>query len=304
MGGTDPDHDARGGAAEDQPLLLPWPRVRRKARAGLLESAQLMGFAGQTVWITGASSGIGEALAGAFARRGARLVLSARREGELERVRAGLPRPDEHRVVVFDMADEEAVAAAAQEVLADGARLDVVVLNAGITQRALARDTRLSVDRRLFDVNFFGPVALTKAVLPALRAQGGGRLVVVSSLVGKVGTPLRSGYAASKHALHGFFESLRAEEHGAGLQVTMAMPGFIRTPLPMTALTGDGSPQGRMDRAQLEGMAPDDCAERIVRAVDRGRDEVLVGGRETLAVPLARLAPGLVRRILRRARVT
>jgi dehydrogenase/reductase SDR family member 7B len=258
----------------------------------------------QRVWITGASSGIGEALAGAFARAGARLVLSARREGELERVRRGLPRADEHRVVAFDMADQAAVEAAAREVLAAGERLDVLVLNAGITQRSLARDTGLAVDRRLFEVNFFGPVALAKAVLPALRAQGGGRLVVVSSLVGKIGTPLRSGYAASKHALHGFFESLRAEEHDAGIRVTMAMPGFIRTPLPVTALTGDGSPQGRMDRAQLEGMAPGECAERIVRAVQRGRDEVLVGGKERLVVPLARLAPGLVRRIVRRARVT
>lgn len=263
-----------------------------------------MNLDGKRVWITGASSGIGEALAGAFARAGARLVLSARREGELERVRRGLPRADEHRVVAFDMADPEAVEAAAREVLAAGERLDVLVLNAGITQRALARDTTLAVDRRLFEVNFFGPVALTKAVLPALRAQGGGRLVVVSSLVGKIGTPLRSGYAASKHALHGFFESLRAEEHDAGIRVTMVLPGFIRTPLPVTALTGDGTPQGRMDRAQLEGMDPEDCAERALRAVLRGRDEVLIGGKERFAVLLGRLAPGLLRRVLRRARVT
>lgn len=263
-----------------------------------------MGFEGQTVWITGASSGIGEALAGVFARLGATLVLSARREAELERVRAALPRADAHRVVAFDVADEEAVVGAAREVLAGGTRLDLLALNAGISQRALARDTALAVDRRLFDVNFFGPVALAKAVLPAFRAQGGGRLVVVSSLVGKVGTPLRSGYAASKHALHGFFESLALEEHAAGVRVTMAMPGFIRTPLPTTALTGDGSPQGHMDRAQLEGMAPGECAERIVRGVLRGRDEVVVGGRERLVVPLARLSPGLVRRIIRRSRVT
>lgn len=263
-----------------------------------------MNLDSKRVWITGASSGIGEALAGAFARVGARLVLSARREEELERVRRGLPRADEHRVVAFDMADPEAVEAAAREVLAAGERLDVLVLNAGITQRALARDTALAVDRRLFEVNFFGPVALTKAVLPALRAQGGGRLVVVSSLVGKIGTPLRSGYAASKHALHGFFESLRAEEHDAGIRVTMVLPGFIRTPLPVTALTGDGTPQGRMDRAQLEGMDPADCAERALRAVLRGRDETLIGGKERFAVLLGRLAPGVLRRVLRRARVT
>lgn len=263
-----------------------------------------MNLDGQRVWITGASSGIGEALAGTFARAGARLVLSARREGELERVRRGLPRADEHRVVDFDMADSAAVEAAAREVLAAGERLDVLVLNAGITQRSLARDTGLAVDRRLFEVNFFGPVALTKAVLPALRTQGGGRLVVVSSLVGKMGTPLRSGYAASKHALHGFFESLRAEEHDAGIRVTMVLPGFIRTPLPVTALTGDGSPQGRMDRAQLAGMDPGVCAERVLGAVLRGRDEVLIGGKERFAILLGRAAPGVLRRLLRRARVT
>ena len=263
-----------------------------------------MNLDGQRVWITGASSGIGEALAGAFARVGARLVLSARREEELERVRRGLSRADEHRVLAFDMAETAAVEAAARAVLATGERLDVLVLNAGITQRALARDTALAVDRRLFEVNFFGPVALTKAVLPAFRAQGGGRLVVVSSLVGKMGTPLRSGYAASKHALHGFFESLRAEEHAAGVRVTMVLPGFIRTPLPVTALTGDGSPQGRMDRGQLEGMDPEACAERALRAVLRGRDEVLIGGKERFAVLLGRVAPGLLRRVLRRARVT
>lgn len=268
-----------------------------------------MKLAGTKVWVTVASSGIGEALAGVLAGRGARLVLSARREGELERVRAGLPRADEHRIVAFDMADTAAVEAAAREVLGgaagkDAEPLDLLVVNAGVTQRALARDTALAVDRRIFEVNFFGPVALTKAVLPAFRERGGGRFVVVSSLVGKVGTPLRSGYAASKHALHGFYESLRAEEHDAGVRVTMAMPGFIRTPLPMTALTGDGSPQGRMDRAQLEGMAPEECAERIVRAVERERDEVLVGGKERFAVHLGRLAPGLLRRVVRRARVT
>lgn len=259
-----------------------------------------MDLAGKTAWITGASSGIGEALAGVLAARGVRLLLSARREAELERVRAGLPRPETHGVLAFDLADPAAVRDAAREALAKNERLDLLVLNAGISQRSLVRDTDLAVDRRLFEVNFFAPVALAKAALPAFRAQGAGRFVVVSSLAGKVGTPLRSGYAASKHALHGFFESLRAEEHAAGVRVTMAMPGFIHTPLPMTALTGDGSPQGRMDRAQLEGMAPAACAERIVRAVVRGRDEVLVGGTERLVVPLARLSPGGVRRLLRK----
>jgi short-subunit dehydrogenase len=133
---------------------------------------------------------------------------------------------------------------------------------------------------------------------------GGGRLVVVTSLVGKIGTPVRSAYAASKHALHGFFDSLRAELHGRGIRVTLVCPGFIRTELPLHALTGDGTPQGTMDRAQRQGYPAERCATHIVRAIERDREEVLIGGKERYAVYLKRFLPGVFSRLIRRVRVT
>lgn len=262
----------------------------------------------EVVWVTGASSGIGEALARELAGRGAQLVLSSRREERLEEVRASLPHPERHRAVPLDLADPESLRKAARRVLAEpdpvGGPVDVLVHNGGISQRSRAEETSLEVDRRVMEVDYFGAVALTKAVLPSMLERGSGRIVVISSLVGHIGTPLRSGYSAAKHALHGFFDSLRAEVHHRGVRVTTVCPGFIHTPLPVHALTGDGAPQGRMDRAQLEGMSPEECARRIVRAIDRGRDEVLIGGKEVWAVRLHRWAPALFRRLIRRARVT
>lgn len=261
-------------------------------------------LAGKTVWITGASSGIGAAVARVASQRGARLILSARREEKLAEIRAGCDEPDRHRLLPLDLTDAGSLPAAAERALAFDGAIDVLLLNAGVSQRSLARDTRLEVDRRIFEINYFGAVALAKAVLPAMRERGDGHFVVVTSLVGKIGTPMRSSYAASKHALHGFFDSLRAEEWEAGIRVTLICPGFIHTELPKAALTGDGSPQGTMDRAQLEGMAPDECAERILAAVERDRDEVLIGGRERFAVHLKRFLPGLFNRVIRKARVT
>jgi len=263
-----------------------------------------MNLDGKVVWITGASSGIGAALARRMAAKGARLVLSARREEKLAEVRAGCENPEAHFVMPLDLTDPEGLEYAAERVLEHFGHVDVMVHNGGVSQRGLARETELAVDRKLMQTDYFGAVALTKALLPSMRQRGEGRFVVISSLVGKFGTPRRSGYSAAKHALHGFFESLAAEEHAAGLRVTMVCPGFIRTQLTYHALMADGSPQGSMDRAQAAGMSPDDCARRIVRAVERERREVLVGGRERWAVLLKRLAPGLFARLIRRVRVT
>ncbi len=262
-----------------------------------------MDFQGKTVWITGASSGIGEALAEAFAEKGARLILSARRAEKLRTVRERCQNGQRHRVLPLDLAAPASLEDAAAEALSAGP-VDVLVHNGGISQRALAQDTSLEVDRRIMEVNYFGAVALTKAVLPSMLERGSGHLVVVTSLVGKFGTPQRSAYAASKHALHGFFDALRAEVHASGLRVTLACPGFVRTPLPVHALTGDGTPQGRMDRAQEEGLDPKRCARAILRAVAQSKDEAYIGGRETWGVYLKRFSPRLFNAVIRRTRVT
>ena len=263
-----------------------------------------MAWDGKVVWITGASSGIGEALAYSLARRGARLILSARGEDRLREVQAACDHPEAHFVLPLDLAAPATLGPAVEQALAVAGRIDVLVHGGGVSQRSLVKDTAVEVDRLLFETNFFGAVGLTKAVLPSMLARRAGHFVVISSLVGKLGTPLRSGYSASKHALHGFFDSLRAELWRDGIQVTLICPGFIRTAITLNALTADGTPQGTMDRAQAHGMAPADCAERIVRAVERGRDEVLIGGRERFAVYLKRFLPGLFNRVIRKARVT
>ncbi|MCK0152382.1 SDR family oxidoreductase [Alcanivorax sp. S6407] len=261
-------------------------------------------LAGNVVWITGASSGIGEAVAKSFARRGALLVLSARREAELERVRDGLVNASEHFILPLDLADSEAMPAAVQAVQNRFGKLDVMIHNGGISQRSLVADTELAVDRRIMEVNFFGAVALTKALLPLFREQGQGRFVVITSLVGELPTPLRSAYSASKHALHGFFESLRAEEYDNGIRVTLVMPGFIRTQVSVNALTADGSAQGSMDDAQDAGMDAGECAERLLKAVQQGSDQVIIAGREKAGVYLKRWSPALYRRLIRKMKVT
>ncbi|GAA4392661.1 SDR family oxidoreductase [Hymenobacter koreensis] len=261
-----------------------------------------MNFQNQVVWVTGASSGIGEALAKAFAREGARLVLSARNEAELHRVAAACA-PAEVLVLPLDLAEAASLSAKAQQVVAHYSRLDVLVNNGGVSQRSLALETSLDVDRRLMEVNYFGTVALTKAVLPQLLQQRSGRVVTISSLVGKFGTPYRSAYAASKHALHGFFDSLRAELHGSGVGITIICPGFIRTGVSINALTGDGRALGTMDDATEKGLAPEEFARRALPFIARGEPEAYIGGKETLGVYLKRFAPGIFAKLLARAKV-
>ena len=261
-----------------------------------------MSFQDQVVWITGASAGIGEALALAFARQGARLILSARNETELQRVAAACA-PATVLVLPLDLADTASLPVNAAEALVRFGRLDVLLNNGGVSQRSLALETTLEVDRRLMEVNYFGTVALTKAVLPALLAQRSGRIVVISSLVGKFGTPYRSAYAASKHALHGFFDSLRAELPGSGVGISLICPGFIHTGVSVNALTGDGSALGTMDEATERGLAPAEFARRALPVIARGENEAYIGGKETLGVYLKRFLPGVFANMLTRTKV-
>ncbi|HEY9103658.1 SDR family oxidoreductase [Chitinimonas sp.] len=264
-----------------------------------------MDHQGKVVWITGASSGIGEALAYALAGQGAQLVLSARRLDELERVRLACRNPEAHLSLPLDLADADSFPARVAAVNERFGRVDLLINNAGISQRSLARDTLLAVDKQLMEVNYLGTIALTKAVLPGMLARQAGHVVAVTSLVGKFGTPMRSSYAASKHALHGFFDSLRAELWRDGIRISLVCPGFIRTNLTYHALTGDGSPQNKMDFAQQQGMDPAECAQRILAGLARGRDELYVAQtREKLAVYLKRFLPGVFARVVRKARVT
>jgi len=263
-----------------------------------------MGDGGQVVWITGASSGIGEALAQAFAADGARVVLTARREAELERVRQALPEPDRHHVQVLDMADADALPAAVDAVLAACGQIDVLVNNAGMTQRSLVHETSMETIRRIMEVDYFGVVGLTKAVLPHMLERGSGQLAVVSSLAGKFGTPLRSAYASAKHAVIGFFECLRAEVYDQGLRVTVICPGFVKTNVSYAALSGDGSLHGKMDDRVEAGLPADKAAQIILKGMAKEQEEILLGGKELLLARLYRIWPGRVRAMVRKMKVT
>ncbi|HEU4415149.1 MAG TPA: SDR family oxidoreductase [Candidatus Angelobacter sp.] len=261
-----------------------------------------MDFSGRRVWITGASSGIGEALANAFHGAGARLVLSARREDELRRVQAACGGDPNTRVLPLDVTDSAALPEKARAALAIFGGIDMLVLNAGITQRSRTRETDESVYRRLMEVNFFAPEAMARAVLPSMLAQKSGHLVVISSVAGKFGVPMRSGYSATKFALHGFFEALRAEEERNGIHVTMVCPGYIRTDISLSALRGDGRKHAKMDSELAHGMPVEECARRILRGVARRKNELVVGAaRERTLVYLKRFFPDLLTRMIGKA---
>ena len=265
-----------------------------------------MTFQHKKVWITGASSGIGEALAYAFANEGAHLILSARNVAELERVGKGCAGASAVDIVPLDIGDLEAVFSTAQTTLEKlGGQLDILVNNAGLSQRSSAKDTHFDVDARLIQVNLLGTIALTKAVLPTMLAQKQGQIIVISSIMGKLGARFRSSYAAAKHGLHGFFDSLRAECFDDGLRVLIVCPGYVRTNISLNALTADGKPQGSMDEATAAGFTTTEVADRILRAVRKGKEEITIAkGRERMAVWLKRFAPRLLSRIVRTAKTT
>jgi NADP-dependent 3-hydroxy acid dehydrogenase YdfG len=257
-------------------------------------------FTNQVVWITGASSGIGEAVAVALAQAGTKLVLSARRTEELQRVasRTGLP-PENVLVLPMDVTQPDGLSSLVEQVRVRFGRIDYLFLNAGITQRSTVADASMADYHRLMDVNFFGVVALTKAVLPVMLAQGSGHFIVTSSVAGKLGTKQRSGYCASKHALHGFFDALRAETADAGLLVTIVCPGYIDTPISLHALGAGGQPHGKLDANQKQGMNPTEFARQWMRAVLSRKEEVYIGGLEKYGIYLKRFLPGLLSRIIR-----
>jgi short-subunit dehydrogenase len=249
-----------------------------------------MDFAGKTIWVTGASSGIGKALALALAQEGARLILSGRNETALAEVALACP---QSTVIAFDVTDLAALPAIVARAEAVSGQIDMLVNNAGIAQRSFVADTDMAVYRALMESNFFAPVRLTQLVLPAMRARGGGHIAAVASLSGKFGNPSASGYCAAKHAVMGFFDSLRSEVAHEGIGVTTIVPGFVRTAISVRALDGKGSPiNGAVpDR----GITAEESAEMIIAGMKAGQREIPVGrGPEMALLDLKRSNPDQV----------
>jgi len=253
-----------------------------------------MHFHGKTIWITGAASGIGKAVALLLSKENTHLILSDIDEKGLAEVASAC---EKNRCTTLtaplDLSNEKSVEAAAQSVLEKKLKLDCLYQFAGISQRSLVSETPLFIDRKIFDINFFGAIALTKAVLPSMITNGGGQLAVTSSLVGKFGFPYRSSYSATKHALHGFFESLRAENKQHNIKVSIFIPGRVRTNISVNAITKDGSSHGKMDEGQDTGITPEKAAQIICRGLKKEKMEILVGGKELLMVHIRRFLPRL-----------
>lgn len=265
-------------------------------------------LAGKVVWITGASSGIGEALAYEFARYKVKMILSARRKEELERVKGNchpLAQPN-IRIFPLDLGEPTTLRLIAEAAVHLFGHVDILVNNGGISQRSFAKDTVMEVDRRIMEVDYFGTVALSKYLLPHFLKRKTGHFVIISSVMGKIGTPYRSGYAAAKHALHGFFDSLRAElwRDSRNIFVTMICPGWVRTNISQNALIGDGSKLSQTDSTTDSGLPPKTVARRILQAIVKKKNEVYIGGRkEVNAVYLKRFFPNLFARLVRKAKV-
>jgi short-subunit dehydrogenase len=250
-------------------------------------------------WVTGATSGIGEALALALAADGAKVILSARRVDELSRVQAACVRSKEHFSLPLDLLQPDTFDSAVKSVLERFGQVDLLIHCAGISQRGAAVETQLQVDQQVMAVNYFAPVALTKLVLPSMIARRSGHIVAISSLLGKFGAPGRAAYSASKHAVMGFFDPLRAEVHQHGITVSVICPGFVRTSASSNALNPDGTRYGKIDEDIRNGISSEECAGKILGAIKARKREVYIGGKERWAVYLNRYWPGLFSRIIR-----
>lgn len=264
-----------------------------------------MNFKEQIFWVTGASSGIGKSLAIELSNYEAKLIISSRKESFLKEVKKRCKYPDRVMILPLDLEDYESLDEKATKAISFFGRVDVLVNNGGISQRSLVKDTSIKVDKRLIDINYLGTVALTKALLPHFIENKLGHFVVTTSIVGKIGTPLRSTYAATKHALHGFFDSLRAEHYKDNIAVTLICPGFVTTNVSKNALTGNGTPQNTMDLATAKGIDPDRFAEMMLKAIKNKKEEVYIAGvKEKLGVYTKRFFPKLLSKMIRKLSVT
>lgn len=260
-------------------------------------------FTNKTVWITGASSGIGEALTYELAQQGAKLIISARREEELKRVQQQAGKTNIF-ILPLDLEVPAAFSTKTQQAIEAYGHIDIMIHNGGISQRSLAIDTLPQVQRKVMEVDYFSYIELTRLLLPHWQQRRSGHVVVISSVMGKVGTPLRSAYAAAKHALHGFFDCLRTEVWKDNIKVTVIMPGYIRTQVSLNAVTATGEKLNQLGKNIGHGYPADKTARQILKAVAKGKCEKFVGrpfSQEWMAIHIMRLFPTLAFRIFRNA---
>jgi len=251
-------------------------------------------FEEKVVWITGASSGIGEALVYESIKLGATVIASSNCKKELQDVRdnCGINKDKVH-LACFDLAECDKINKLVKEQVKTHGRIDYLVNIGGISQRASIEDTPISLDRKIMEINYFGTIALTKAVLPTMIKQGKGHILATSSISGRFGFPLRSAYSASKQALHGFFETLHIENSKHNVRASVIIPGRVSTNISRHALLADGSEHGKMDPGQAKGISPQKAARTIIRGIKKNRREIKVGGSELIMLYIRKYFPSI-----------
>ncbi len=253
---------------------------------------------GKTIWITGASSGIGEALTYQLDKKKCKLIISARKEEELQRVKANCDHQKNIKIIPLDLANLNDMSEKVEMAVTVFGQIDILINNAGISQRSKIINTDIEVYRRLMDINYLGTVALSKVLLPYFVKAKTGHFVTVSSLMGKFAGPHRSGYCGSKHALHGFFDVLRMEHEKDGIHVTMICPGYVQTNIDKNALTADGSPQRKHDVENQNGLPVAVFSKKMIRAIERKKYEAYMGKKEVMGIYLKRFFPKLLHRVV------
>lgn len=263
-----------------------------------------MNFKNKVVWITGASSGIGEALVYLLNEQGAKLIISSRRADALYKVKQKCKKsPLDVHVLPLDLEQTESLFTKADAAYKIYGVIDILINAGGISQRGNVLETEPAVEQKIMNINFWGTVNLSKALLPKMINQGSGNLVILSSVVGKFGTAFRSTYSASKHALHGYFDSLRCEVADKGISINIICPGFIKTNVTINSVKPNGEKYNKMDANQENGMDVFDCANEILKAIDKNKEEVLIGGKETYGVYLKRFMPKYFSKMIRKRKV-
>lgn len=263
-----------------------------------------MSFKNKIVWITGASSGIGKALAIELHKQQAKLILSSRSREKLYELKQNLKNnPLDIHILPFDLEDKESLPYKAEEAWRIYGNVDILINCGGISQRSSVIETNLKVEEKIFNTNYWGTVILSKTLLPRMIEKNSGHLVIVSSLVGKFGTQNRSSYSASKHALHGYFDSLRSEVHDKGINISIICPGYIHTAISKNAITGEGALYNKMDINQEHGISARDCAIKILSAIENKKEEVIIAGKEKYGVLIKRFFPKYFSKMIRKRKI-
>jgi len=254
----------------------------------------MKGFEEKVVWITGASSGIGEALVYEFVRRGATVIASSNQEDELKRVRDNCGENSSRVNPLFlDLSKSDNFSRLAEDQVARFGKIDYLINLGGVSQRARIEETPIWLDRKIMEINYFGTIALSKAVLPYMISQGYGHILATSSISGRFGFPLRSAYSASKQALHGFFVTLHIENEKNGVRASVIIPGRVQTNISKNALTSSGEVHGKMDPGQAKGITAEKAALKIIKGINRNKREILVGSTELIMLYIRKYFPSI-----------